>query len=66
MNIKFRENFANGHVEVIVNDTKVYSHDEYRGAAQWAIDKYELSDDEMAVIFRDYKDDYDTQREEVL
>lgn len=66
MNIKFRENFANGHVEVIVDDTKVYSHDEYRGSAQWAINKYGLSDDKMMDIYRDYKDDYDTQREEAL
>lgn len=66
MNIKFRENFANGHVEVIVNDTKVFSHDEYRGSAEWTMKMYRLSDVEMAAIYRDYKEDYDTQREEVL
>lgn len=66
MNIKFRENFANGHVEVIVNDTKVYSHDEYRGAAEWTQKMYRLADAELMDIYRDYKEDYDTQREEVL
>lgn len=59
MTVQFRENWHTRCVEVFENGVVVYSDPEYRGAAIWAKEKYNLSDDELMVIYRDYKNDYD-------
>lgn len=60
--IKFREDFARGQVVVYHNDQPVYRHSEYLGAATWAQRAYNLSDDQLMEIYRDYKEDYDDNR----
>lgn len=59
LNIQFREDWAKGRVKVLAGGVQVYSHSEYRGAAEWAQKMYRLSDSELMDIYRDYKDDYD-------
>lgn len=58
MNIKFRENWNRGTVDVYDGDLVVYSNREYRGSAIWAKSKYNLTDPQLMAIYRDYKDDY--------
>ena len=59
MNIKFRENHHRFQVDVVFCDQVVYSHSEYRGAAEWAQRNYGLSDPQLLEIYRDYKDECD-------
>lgn len=61
--IKFRENFGTGKVELQVHGAVVFSNSEYRITATHAQRTYHLSDDELMELYRDYKDDYDLQRE---
>lgn len=59
MNIKFRENWSKGVVEIFENDVYVTGFSEYRTTAEYAQRRWNLSDDDLMVIYRDYKDDYD-------
>lgn len=63
MTIKFREDFARGQVVVYSDDVVAYQHSEYRGAATWAQRTYNLTDEQLMDIFRDYKDDYDDRKD---
>jgi len=64
MNIKFRENLNRYQVDVIVNGQVVYSNNEYRGAAEWAKLRYNLSDRDLEMIYRDYKEDLESDDDE--
>lgn len=59
MNIKFRESRPIGKVNVIVDDSIVFSNAEYATSAKWAQRNYNLSDSQLTSIYRDYKNDYD-------
>lgn len=61
--VAFRENFSSGQVNVFVNDgiVPVYRNGEYRSAAAWVVSRYGLTEEEMMRVYRDYKDDYDSQ-----
>lgn len=61
--MKFRENFGTGKVELHVRKVVVFSSGEYRITATHAQRTYLLSDDELMEMYRDYKDDYDRQHE---
>lgn len=61
MNIKFRENWNHHTVDVYEGERVVYSGREYRGSAEWAKRKYNLTDPQLMAIYRDYKDDYDSE-----
>jgi hypothetical protein len=60
--IKFREDFARGQVVVYNDDVVAYRHSEYRASATWAQSVYELTDEQLMNIFRDYKEDYDKKK----
>lgn len=60
MNIQFREDWAKGRVTVLAGGVQVYSHSDYRGAAEWARQMYRLTDSQLMEIYREYKEDYDS------
>jgi hypothetical protein len=60
--IEFREDFATRQVVVSVDNTERFRHKEYMSAAIWARDNLSLSDPELMDIYRDYKEDYDSQK----
>lgn len=60
MNIKFRENWNNRHVEIFVDGVYVAGFPEYTATARYAQRKYNLSDDQLMLIYYDYKEDYDS------
>lgn len=64
MNIKFRENLNRYQVDVIVNGQVMYSDPEYRGAAFWAKNRYNLTDVQLRSIYNEYKDDLEIQEDE--
>lgn len=50
---------------MVYSDGQVaYRHSEYRLAATWAQRAYNLTDDELMAIFREYKDDYDLRKDQ--
>ena len=57
--IKFRENWAQGTVAVIVGGVGQFASVEYVTAAEWAKRKYDLTDAELMRLYGDYKEDYD-------
>lgn len=63
MNIKFRENFKIGHVVVLVDDKEVFSNSEYYYSAKYAKETYNLTDDQLMEIYKEYKKDYDAIKE---
>lgn len=60
---KLRENFEKGHVELQLRGKVVFSSGEYRLTATHAQKKYGLSDDDLMVLYADYKEDYDNATE---
>ena len=60
MTIKFRENPKINHVVVLEDDKEVFSNSEYYYAAKFAKEKYNLTDEQLMDIYRDYKEDYDS------
>ncbi len=59
--LKFREDFDKGDVVVYEGRREVFRCDEYKGSAEWAQAKYNLTDQELMVLYRSYKNDYDNQ-----
>jgi len=61
--IKLREDFRRGQVRVIVDGVEKHRSGEYRLAAEYVVNVYHLSSAEMMAVWRDYKSDYDLQRD---
>lgn len=60
MNIIFRENWRRGTVDVFEDGRLVYSNRDYSTTATWAQKTYNLTDQQLMEIYRDYKEDYDS------
>ncbi|QDJ96272.1 hypothetical protein Xoosp13_85 [Xanthomonas phage Xoo-sp13] len=59
-NIKFRENWSNGKVDVYLDDRVVYSSREYKFAAEYVMRNHGVTESQMHEIYTDYKEDYDS------
>lgn len=60
MNIIFRENWRRGTVDVFEDGQLVYSNRDYSTTSTWAQKTYNLTDQQLMEIYRDYKEDYDS------
>ncbi len=60
--ITFREDLKAGAVTVLKDGVEVHRAKEYIKAATWARDTYDLSDTELLLEYRDYREDLDRQR----
>ena len=58
---KLRESEPPGRVILFKNDVPVFSHSEYRAAAEYAQRVYLLTDDTLMVMYHDYREDYDNR-----
>lgn len=59
MDIKLRENWSTGKVDVYKDGNVVFSSREYKFAAEYTMRNLGVHPANMDAIFRDYKDDYD-------
>lgn len=57
---KFRESRPVGQVMLLVDDVCVYRASEYRTVAEYAKSRYGLRDDQLMLMYYDYKEDYDS------
>lgn len=56
-----RENWATRDVDAFWLGKLIYKSDSYYRTAEHIKERFELTDDELMVIYRDYKDDFDSE-----
>lgn len=63
MNIKFRENFDSGEIDLYKDGVVVFSDGSYSTVAKHAMNQLGVSEAQMGKIYTDYKKDFDKRCE---
>lgn len=58
-NLKFRESKTGGRVIVFDGEKELFRSSEYKTSAEWAMNRFGLTQPEMYALYYDYKEDYD-------